>query len=184
MHDRNLAFIDTETTGLDFDKHEVIEIGCVIVKQSGIETGKPTFIVVDEFEMKIKPERIEDADPVALRVNGYDPASWLFAYDLKQAMTLFAEKTKDAIMVSHNTPFDYGFLDKAFRKTGVINTMHYHKLDTISIAFAKLYMTGDVTRFSLRFLCDYFGIDNKNAHTALSDARALFELYQKLMTIK
>ncbi len=183
MHERNLAFIDTETTGLDFDNHELIEIGLVVVKQSGIDTGKPTFTVVEEFEVKIKPEHIETADPVALRVNGYDPAQWIFAVDLKQAMKVLAEKTKDCIMVSHNTPFDYGFLDKAFKKTGVENTMHYHKLDTISIAFAKLHMNGDIDKFSLRFLCQHFGIENKNAHTALSDARALLELYKKLMTV-
>lgn len=183
MHERNLAFIDTETTGLDFDKHEIIELGVLVVRQKGIRGKNPTFEVIDELDIKIKPERIEDADPVALRVNGYDPANWVFAYDLTQAMTALAEKTKDAIMVSHNTPFDFGFLDKAFKKTGVINTMHYHKLDTISIAFAKLHMDENVDKFSLRFLCQHFGIENKNAHTALSDARALFELYKKLFSL-
>lgn len=183
MHERNLAFIDIETTGIDFDKYEIIEIGAIIVGQVGIDTGNPVFSVIDEVELKIKPLHIEDADPVALRVNGYDPADWTFAYDLKQAMTILAEKTKDAIMVAHNVSFDAPFLDKAFHTTGIKNTMHFHRLDTISIAFAKLHMNGDIDKFSLRFLCDYFGIENKKAHTALSDTRALFELYKKLMTI-
>lgn len=183
MKKHNLAFIDTETTGLDFDKHEIIELGCVIVAQTWEEGKPPSFEIVEELDLKIKPERIEDADPVALRVNGYDPADWVFAYSLKEAMTIVSEKTKDCIMVAHNMPFDFAFIQKAFMKTGIENKMHYHKLDTISMAFAKLHGNAEIDKFSLRFLCERFGIDNKKAHTALSDSRATFELYQKLMQL-
>ncbi len=183
MRKQNLAFIDVETTGLDADKHEVIEIGCVLVSQDWTDGAKPAFESIEEFELKIKPERIEDADKVALRVNGYDPSAWVFAYNLKEAMQIFSKKTEGAIMVGHNVCFDYGFIDKAFKITGIENKMHYHKLDTISIAFAKLHDHGDVGKFSLRFLCEYFSIENKNAHTALSDARATFEVYKKLMSL-
>ncbi|MCU0660647.1 MAG: 3'-5' exonuclease [Candidatus Pacebacteria bacterium] len=176
-----LAFIDTETTGLDITKHEIVEIGGVIVSQSWDDPTNPVFEIVDEFEFKVKPERIGDADPVALRVNGYDPSAWIFAYTLSEAMQLLAQKTKGAIMVGHNICFDFAFLEKAFIDTGVENTMHYHKLDTISIAFAKLTTVEGIDKYSLRFLCEYFGIENRNAHTALSDARATFALYKKLM---
>lgn len=183
MRKQNLAFIDIETTGLNVDKHEIIEIGCVLVSQNWTDGAKPTFEVIEEFELKIKPERIEDADPIALRVNGYDPSAWVFAYNLKEAMQIFSEKTDGVIMAAHNVCFDFGFIDKAFRITEIENKMHYHKLDTISIAFAKLHSHGDVSKFSLRFLCEYFGIENKRAHAALSDARATFEVYKKLMNL-
>lgn len=181
MTKHNLAFIDIESTGLDFKKHEIIEIGFVIVSQD--HSGKvPKFEIVEETSLKIKPERIEDADPVALRVNKYDPADWVFAYTLKEAMQIFAQKTEGSIMVAHNLPFDFGFIQEAFEKTGLENKMHFHKLDTISVAFAKLHKT-DVARFSLRTLCEHFGIINENSHTALADARATFELYKKLMAL-
>ena len=61
--------------------------------------------------------------------------------------------------------------------------MHYHKLDTISIAWAKFHNDKDFEHFSLREMCERFGIKNEHAHTALSDARATFELYKKLMRI-
>jgi DNA polymerase III epsilon subunit-like protein len=183
MRRHNLAFIDTETTGLNADKHEIIQIGCVVVSQTW-DNGRPSqFEVLEEIELKIKPENLKDADPVALRVNGYNEADWIFAHDLKTAMGVLAKATADSIMVSHNITFDYAFLEKAFRKTGIENRMHFHKLDTISLAFAKLHAKEDVERFSLQFLCDYFGIENKKAHTALSDARATFELYKKLMAL-
>lgn len=178
MRKHNLVFIDTETTGLDIIKHEIIEIGCIIVSQEW-ENGRPTFQIIDEFEIKVKPTRIHDADPVALRINGYTEADWTFAYTLKEAMQLVAEKTKDAIMVSHNVAFDFAYLEKAFIDTGVTNEMHYHKLDTISFAYAKL-QGEDINKFSLRSLCEHFAIENKRAHTALADARAMFEIFKKL----
>lgn len=183
MKKRNLTFLDIETTGLNIQKHEIIEIGGVVVSQSWEPGQPPTFEVVEEFEFKVKPQRISDADPVSLRINGYDPSAWVFGFTLPEALRMVADKTKDSIMVAHNVAYDFSYLDKAFAETGVENTMHYHKLDTISIAFAKLRDVEDVSKFSLRFLCEYFGIDNKNAHTALSDARATFELYKKLMSL-
>ncbi len=182
MKKHNLAFIDTETTGFDQDRHEMIQIGCIIAEQ--VWNGKKlTLKHVEEFELKIKIERLSDADPQALRVNGYDPSEWVFAYSLPEAMKIFADKTKDCIMVAHNVCFDFGFIEKAFRITNIENKMHYHKLDTISIAFAKLGHDDTLERFSLRSLCEYFKIENKNAHTALADARATYEVYEKMMNI-
>lgn len=179
MRKHNLAFIDTETTGLDFDRHEIIEIGCVIAAQTW--TGnKLTLTKVDEFELKIKPEHIERADQQALRVNGYNDADWLFAYSLPEAMKIFSDKTKDCIFVSHNLSFDAAFVDKAFRASNVPNAMHYPRIDTISLAFAKLSNNEDM-KYSLYALSEHFGVKNPKAHTALSDARTLYEIYGKLM---
>lgn len=183
MHKRNLAFLDTETTGLNPDIHEIIQIGAVVVSQTLSDDGKVSFEVIEEFELKVKPEHIDLADPVALRINGYDEADWVFAYTLKEAMTILASKTKDMIMVAHNAHFDLNFFDRAWKKTEITNPMHVYALDTISIAYAKLYGRADVDKFSLRFLSQYLGIENKNAHTALSDARTTFELYKKLMSL-
>lgn len=182
MKENNLVFLDVETTGLNPDKHEIIEIGCVIASQKW-EGRKMTLTHVEEFELKVKPERIHDADAQALRVNGYDPSEWIFAYNLKEAMTILAEKTKDCIFVAHNACFDYMFIEKAFRTTGVENKMHYHKIDTLSVALGKLGSVGAIDKYSLRQLCDYFKVENKNAHTALADSRALYEVYEKMMNV-
>ncbi|MEK7071534.1 MAG: 3'-5' exonuclease, partial [Patescibacteria group bacterium] len=171
----NLAFIDLETTGLNLIKHEIIEIGCVLTT--------PELKVIEEFELKIKPERVEDADPTSLKISHYHEADWASAYPLEKAMKILAKKTKDCIMVGQNVAFDSGFLEYAFAKIGVSNAMHYHKLDTIAIAWAKLHKESDLKHFSLREMCVRFGIKNERSHTALSDARATFELYKKLMEL-
>lgn len=180
---RNFAFIDTETTGLDVDQHEIIEIGIVIVSEKKDDNGLRSFEVVEEVDFKIKPEYIERADPVALRVNGYTPADWVFAYTKQEGAKLLSQKVEGTIMVAHNAHFDLKFLDKLFKETNEPNTSHYFALDTISIAHAKLYKEDKVEKYSLRSLSEYFAIENKNAHTALSDARATYELYKKLMDL-
>jgi DNA polymerase-3 subunit epsilon len=175
MRKHNLAFIDIETTGLNMLKHEIIEIGVVITTSD--------FELIEEFEIKIKPEQIENADPVALKVNHYNPARWEDAIKLQQAMKIFSKKVKDCIMIGQNVAFDSGFIEYAFNKTEMTNTMHYHKLDTISIAWAKLHREPDLEHFSLRELCKRFSIEIENAHTGLGDARATCELYKKLMSL-
>lgn len=157
---KKFAFIDVETTGFYADKHEIIELGCVVVMQQPDASWR----VIHELDVKVKPERIEDADPGALRVNGYDPEQWLFAHSLKEAMEELASKAKDSVMIAHNIAFDYSFISKAFQVTGVESTLQYQKFDTISIAFAKLHKDPDVRNWSLRALCDYFGIVNEHAH--------------------
>jgi len=175
MRKHNFAFIDIETTGLDVRRHEIIEIGCILTT--------PELKVIEEFELKIKPERIADADPVSLKISHYDPDRWGSAHNLENAIKILAAKVRDSIMVGHNVAFDSGFLEQAFSRTGILNTMHYHKLDTVSVAWAKLHKDPDLEHFSLRELCLRFGIENKEAHTALSDARATYELYKKLMEL-
>ena len=175
MRKHNLAFIDIETTGLDLIKNEIIEIGIVLTT--------PELEVIEKFELKIKPEHIENANPTALKINHYNEADWLSAYTLEDAMKITSKKVKDCIMVGQNVAFDSGFLEYAFLKTKLKNSMHYHKLDTVSIAWARLHDKLDVTHFSLRELCKYFDIENKRAHSALSDAYATFELYKKLMEL-
>lgn len=183
MKTHNLAFIDLEMTGLLLEKHEIIEVGCIVARQVPQNSGGARLEVIEEIEMKVRPEHIETADPRGLEINGYNPENWKNAISLTEALTALSEKTKGAIMVAHNGAFDSAFLEQGFEKTAVKNQMHYHQLDTIPIAFAKLYAVPGVQKFSLKELCAYYGIENKKAHTALSDARATYELYRKLMGI-
>lgn len=181
MKVHNLAFVDVETTGTDYDKHEIIELALIVVKQIEREGKGPKIEILGEYEWKIKPERIEDADEQALRVNGYNEADWIFASDLSSVLKEFNKKAESCTFVSHNLVFDYSFVSKAYQKTGIENNMHYGKLDTISIAFARLYDAPQADKFSLKFLCELLKVENAKAHTALADTRALVEVYKKLM---
>jgi len=174
-----LAFIDVETTGTDAGQHEIIELGLVLTR---LKDG--VLSVVDELDIKIHPNHIENADPVALRINGYNDGDWLFATSLADAMKTFAEKTNGAVFVAHNVTFDAAFIDSAFKQTGVENKMYFQKIDTLSIAFAKLHDQDDMNKLSLRALCEYLGVENKRAHSAFADAYATYEVFKKLMGLK
>jgi DNA polymerase-3 subunit epsilon len=174
-----LAFIDVETTGLDNETAEIIELGVVIAK---LKDGE--LVVTDQLDLKIRPEHLETAEPAALRINGYNEADWLFAVTLQDAMKIFAEKTNGAIFVAHNITFDYGFIERALKKTETENKMHYHKIDTIALAFGALKDNDDMNKFSLKALTEYYGIENKKAHSAFADAYATYELFKKLMNLK
>jgi len=175
MRNHNFAFVDIEATGLNLLKHEIIEIGCVVTD--------PELNVLEEYDIKVKPENINNADPTSIKISHYNTPDWKDAVPLEEAMKIFASKVKDCIMVGQNVAFDSGFLEYAFAETGIANPMHYHKLDTIAIAWAKLHHEPDLVHFSLREMCMRFGIENPKAHTALSDARATYELYKKLMSL-
>jgi DNA polymerase-3 subunit epsilon len=182
MKPQIFAFLDTETTGLDASKHELIEVAGIVVKIVDPK-DEANYEILEEFVYKIKPERLSDADPVSLKINHYDPSKWMDAVSLREAMEAVSEKTEGAVMIAHNVSFDTAFLDKAFRDTEVENKMHYHRMDTVSMAYALLRNNPDVNSLSLRALCQYFSIPQENAHEALSDVRALLELYKKLMSL-
>jgi len=183
MKKHSLAFIDLETTGLDPARHEIIEIGAIIARPLSRAGRGPELEVLEEFGWKIKPTRLQTAEPEALRINGYNAADWLFALDLAPALKSLAEKTAGAIMVGQNVSFDWSFLQAAFNETKIEPRFHYHRIDLISLAFAKLYHDERAQRFNLSSLAEHFGLKQAEPHTALGDIRLTLEIYKKLLAI-
>jgi DNA polymerase III epsilon subunit-like protein len=104
------VFVDTETTGLDHTKHEMLEIAIVV-----IENGERTTI-----ERKIKPTRIETAQPRALEVNGYSEEEWEEAEEWNKEMSLeFRDLIRGAMIIGHNPMFDLRFIEAACTRFGV-----------------------------------------------------------------
>lgn len=177
MKGKKLAFIDIETTGISAWKHEIIEIGCLIAKQN--EDG--TFVELESFEVKVKPEHIETAEIEALRINGYDESNWVFAHSQKEALTMISQKCDGCVMVAQNVSFDYSFLAVAFGKYEVKDPFFYAKLDTIPMAYLRFRKDPEMTSFTLRNLAEKYGIKNEKAHTAMADIRATFEVFKRIM---
>lgn len=176
---RPLAITDVETTGLDAQIHEIIEIGLLVADQK-------TLKVLDQLEAKVKPLHLGTADRSALELNGYNEPGWTNALELKTAMEIYANKTRNAIFLAHNTTFDWSFIFEAFRKTGVRNSMDYHRIDLLTIAWSKARENKlpGLKRFNLDELCQYFGIPKEPLpHRAINGVQNELAVLKQLIRI-
>lgn len=168
----NIIFLDCETTGLNPDKHEIIEIGAV--KEDGTT-----------FECKVIPLHIKEADPEALKINGYNLKDWGESFLLHHALQLLNEFVgKDMpYFMAYNTSFDLSFLEKAYRDCNLPWPFHYHKLDLLTLAWAWREKTWDMNlSLSLKNVCLALGIEPEPAiHSALNGAQKAYEVYKKLV---
>ena len=110
-----ISVIDTETTGFDMLRHEIIEIAVVKV-----DTRNGKFRVIDAYEAKVKPQHIEYAHPQALKVNGYTEEGWRDALDFSQIAPRLSEmiETSD-LHLGQNLVFDYRFITKAYAQHNI-----------------------------------------------------------------
>ncbi|OGG36717.1 hypothetical protein A2110_00055 [Candidatus Jorgensenbacteria bacterium GWA1_54_12] len=172
FRERPLAVVDIETSGDDELKHEILEIGLLVVQQKDFE-------VIDSGNWLIKPYHIENAVPAALSRNGYNDHDWRDAKELSEVMPMFSEKTTNAIFTSFNVSFDWSFIKNAFRVTGAPNLMDYHRLDILTLAWA---MGGDgLEHFNLKAVCEFFGIEPEpDPHRAINGAETALNILRKL----
>lgn len=173
-------FIDTETTGLDPDKHEVIQLGVVVADVQPGPLGS-AFSVRRSWEAWFEPRWPDLAEPEALRVNGY-PARWQgrVMADRKSALQMLLADAKGAILAGHNVGFDIAFLDSECLGEDLpllSRTASHRKLDTQSLAMLD-YVTGQIPGAGLKSLHERYGLfaDASEQHTALADALASLRL--------
>jgi DNA polymerase III epsilon subunit-like protein len=174
LSNRPLAFTDLETSGSFFGQHEILEIGLIVADQA-------SFKIMDTLNVRVKPEHIENAIPEALLRNGYKEEGWAGAITLSEAIAQYASKTSGAIFCAYNATFDWGFMNEAFRRTGIEDGLDYHRLDMLSVAWAKGMKEKD--KWSLKIACELFGVPPEpEPHSALNGAMTCFELYKKLVS--
>lgn len=176
-----LAFLDTETTGTWPGKHELLDIGVVLCD------AEPPYGITGSFEIKVKPERMEDAEPRALEVNHYNEEEWEDALPEKVAIEEFVYKIRGSSCWGWNVGFDRAFLETAMNRAG-------HGLETVKIDFTwydvkMLFiqwalLVGREEEFAPRFGLNRglraFGIQNDDAHRALPDAIATYKMFTRL----
>ena len=199
LSEKPLVFFDTETTGLDSNIHEIIELGFVMERHEGcwwpsekvIRKLEGLAILAEphshfqhdesglEFQARIKPQNIADAEPIALEINGYTEDGWGFQPHLNATFaSVLVSLLRNAIFIGHNVSFDHDMLTRACQRVGVAPKFGYHKIDTVTLAYEHLIGTTD--SLSLINICPIVGVTNEGAHTALADAYRCREVYHKL----
>jgi DNA polymerase-3 subunit epsilon len=160
--------LDTETTGLNAQRHRVIEVGCVELVNT-IPTGRT-------FHRYVRPD--DDYIPAeAFAVHGISEEFLrdkpLFA-DIAEDLVAFLEGGR---VVAHNAEFDVGFLNAEFARLDR-SPIAGEILDTVRLARRRF----PGSPVSLDALCDRFGVDKtaREKHGALLDAQLLAEVYAEL----
>jgi DNA polymerase-3 subunit epsilon len=172
-----IAFTDLETTGTDPIRHEILEIGLLVVEP--VSLG-----IVDSLEVKVKPEHIATATDSALELNGYNARDWANAVPLKRALEEYVRRASSAIFCSHNVTFDWAFMNEGFRKTGVVSTLNYHRLDLFTMAWVLLRPTR-VDEFHLGKVAQQLGIrEEPLPHRARNGAQLAYEVFKRLESRK
>ena len=169
LSQRPLAFIDTETTGLDPSVHEVIEVAVVKEHQDGR---------LEKFHSLIRPKNIGAAHPKALEVNGYNkaPERWEEAPYIEHVARDLAAILKGCVIVGHNVGFDVDFLQADFEKEGLKYRLPYHTVDTVTLAYEHLVPCG-LESLSMDKIRRFLQWSTEGAHTAMKDAQDARRLY-------
>ena len=162
-----LHFVDIETTGLNVSRAEIIEIAII----SDLPNGKSYF-----FSTKIKPNSLKLADPLALKLNGYEEALWKDAPTLNEVINQIYLKLKGGVIVGHNVHFDLLFLNHAFEKYR-LPRLGRRSIDTITLAYEHLPTKSK----SLRACRMFFKMSLMGSHRALKDCEDMREIYYRLI---
>lgn len=178
------VFLDTETTGLDFNLHVPIEI-CLIISDSDNN-------IVDFYHsfINISEEDYKNADPQALKVNGFSLSECRKnENDLsktKEGIVNFLqynEINKDnSFFMCQNPSFDRPFFQKIVDlETQKQLNLPYHWLDLASMFWIEFSSQKVITSLSKDSIAFELGLPpEEKPHSALRGALHLYECYKRL----
>lgn len=162
IHKTVFVVFDLETTGLDFDSHNIIEIGAA--KTNSNE-------VIETFQSFIKIEGSIPAEASA--VNGITDDMLHDAPPAKEVLQSFLHFLGDCVLVAHNITFDYRFLNAELIRNGFVGVENNLLIDTLELSRKSLK---NLSRFSLEAITNHLGIAVDTRHRALDDALACREV--------
>ncbi|MCQ2097885.1 MAG: 3'-5' exoribonuclease [Fibrobacter sp.] len=155
--------IDLETTGLDFEKDEIIEVA--LVRFENGEPGEAVDYLVKPTSAELRPF-IENLTGISKAdIESAEPFSAL-------AQKIYAFIGDDPI-VAHNANFDSKFLTQTFQKVGV--SFENHKVwDSLTVSRIAYQ---NIPNHRLDTLVQELNIPRSRAHRALPDADACGRLF-------
>lgn len=177
MRSRPLIFLDLECTGLEVQKHEIIEIGAMRVTQ------KKPFKILEELSLKVKPENLKNADKTALKMVGFSEELWRDAISLKEALKKLDDFAQGGILVGYNVSYDWAMLDKAYFSLGRQDPFYYHRVDVMAMAYMKLFSKRSIKRYSLGQISKFLKVSRGESHRALDDAKATYLVFKALFEL-
>ena len=156
-----LVFLDIETTGLNYDVDQIIEIGAIKVVGSK----------VTEFHRIIRTD-IHISEAVR-NLTGITDDMLKDGEELETSIREFNAFIKNSILVGYNLSFDLRFLNKAMEKQS-LGPIHNRTIELLREAKRK---NSFQTNYKFETTLKEYGITQKVPHRALEDARLSYNLY-------
>ncbi len=165
--DRVVVF-DTETTGLDTDTDDIIQIAAVEIINQKI--GRTFEVYIDTNKDLAESEKIHKISKEQLRK---------YAIDKKEALRKFLDFVGSDTLVAHNLAYDYKILNSNLRREQLGSLSESLRLyDSIEIS-KRLYPK--LPSYKLEYLLDELNIAGQNSHNALDDVKATVNLILSFM---
>ena len=162
------CFIDVETTGLNPEVHEIIEI-CIV----RCVENMPAQVWVE----KIAPKNIDRADSTALQINRFTWKSWADAREEEEAAEIILEMTAGATLIGHNVRFDEAFISELLHRHDMKPKYSRRLIDTVALAHEHIEHIGSLSMDNIR---EYYNWSLAGAHSARKDALDCMRLYNRL----
>ena len=181
-----LLFIDTETGGLDPQKHSLLNLGLVVWdRDKGILYQREVCQKLDKYIATKEALDINHFD-----VKNYDSKDILSATEIDEVLKRIKEEFFNGFekipLAGHNVQFDFSFIRAMYDKAGLaFGRMFSHRLVDMFSILQFLIHTQKIPEFvnNSTIAFDYFKIDVHGRHTALGDSVAAAELYSKLINL-
>ena len=170
---RDLCFVvfDSETTGLDPIRDDVVQLGAVRIVNGKIVQG-------EVFDRLVNPGR--PIPPASTAVHHVSDEMVADAPAFDEVCRAFHKFSENAVIIAHNAPFDMAFLRRQSKGTDI--AFDHPVLDTVHLSAVVF---GGSAEHTLDALCDRLDvtIPDDVRHTALGDALATAEALVALIPI-
>lgn len=151
--------VDIETSGLSTRWHRVLQVAVVTVDDGEVVDEWSSLIGLRWPLQRVGPRRVHGITRRRLRD----------APRQRDVLRQLATRLDGAVFTAHNVRFDWAFLERAARRSGV-RLRPASQLCTLRMSRR---LDPDRERsHRLADLCDRYGVVNGRAHDALEDARA------------
>jgi DNA polymerase-3 subunit epsilon len=172
MTNHRIAWVDVETTGLEADKHRVIEVA--------VEVTDMDLRVIEAYSTKIGLDARDRliAEPKALEVNGYTDEEWQGApmpsYELWERVHRL---TSRLTLAGQNVEFDAKFMTAEMLRFGLRPSWIRRKLDVMGYGINAMMEHG-LKSASLDEVYAALGGPNIGAHRAVADVKRAQYVYK------
>ncbi len=160
LKQNDVVVFDFETTGLDYQTCEIIEIGAV-----KLHNGK----LSETFSCFVKPKELISAEITS--ITNITNAMVKDAHNISEIIPDFYKFCYGCVIVAYNIDFDYKFLNKAGTKLGY----KFNNRQVDALFLARKEVKGAKT-FNLKSIATRLGVNLDNAHRAINDAIATAEV--------